>query len=62
MNIRCLIISDEPSSQNVLKSFLHKFDYLDLLHICNNALEVLEFLKNNAVGVLFLGFKEKKMI
>jgi hypothetical protein len=43
MNIRCLIISDEPSSQNVLKSFLHKFDYLDLLHICNNALEVLEF-------------------
>jgi DNA-binding LytR/AlgR family response regulator len=54
MNIRCLIIDDEPSSQNVLKSFIHKIDYLDLLHICNNALEALEYLKNNAVDVLFL--------
>jgi two-component system response regulator LytT len=54
MNIRCLIIDDEPSSQNVLKSFIYKIDYLDLLHICNNALEALEYLKNNAVDVLFL--------
>ena len=30
MNIRCIIIDDEPSSQNVLKSFVHKIDYLQL--------------------------------
>ena len=29
MNIPCLIIDDEPSSQNLLKSFIHKPDYLE---------------------------------
>lgn len=54
MNIRCLIIDDEPSSQNVLKSFIHKIDYLELAQVCNNALEALEYLKSNAVDLLFL--------
>ncbi|UAM97729.1 response regulator transcription factor [Polaribacter litorisediminis] len=57
MNISCLIIDDEPSSQNVLKSFIHKIDYLELVHICNNALEALEaleYLKSNTVDLLFL--------
>jgi len=54
MTIRCLIIDDEPSSQNVLKSFINKIDYLDLVHVCNNAIEALEYLKNNTVDVLFL--------
>lgn len=54
MNISCLIIDDEPSSQNVLKSFINKIDYLDLLHVCNNAIEALAYLKNNTVDLLFL--------
>lgn len=54
MNIRCLIIDDEPSSQNVLKSFIQKIDYLEYVDVCNNALEALEFLKNNPIDLLFL--------
>lgn len=54
MNIKCIIIDDEPSSQNVLKSFINKIDYLDLLHVCNNATEALAYLKNNSVDLLFL--------
>lgn len=54
MNITCIIIDDEPSSQNVLKSFVNRIDYLDVLQVCNNALEALDFLKNNAVDLLFL--------
>jgi two-component system response regulator LytT len=54
MNIRCIIIDDEPSSQNVLKSFIHKIDYLELAQVCNNALEALKYLKSNAVDLLFL--------
>ena len=54
MNIKCIIIDDEPSSQNVLKSFVEKIDYLDVLQVCNNALEALDFLKNNTVDLLFL--------
>ena len=54
MNIKCIIIDDEPSSQNVLKSFIDKIDYLEVLQICNNALEALDFLKNNTVDLFFL--------
>jgi DNA-binding LytR/AlgR family response regulator len=54
MRIRCIIIDDEPSSQNVLKSFVNKIDYLDLKHVCNNALEALDYLKNNTIDLLFL--------
>ena len=54
MNITCIIIDDEPSSQNVLKSFIEKISYLDLVCVCNNALEALEYLKTNSVALLFL--------
>ena len=54
MNIKCIIVDDEPSSQNVLKSFIDKIDYLEVLQICNNALEALDFLKNNTVDLFFL--------
>lgn len=54
MKITCIIIDDEPSSQNVLKSFIGRIDYLELTNVCNDALEALDYLKNNAVDLLFL--------
>lgn len=54
MSINCIIIDDEPSSQNVLKSFISKIDYLELKSVCNNALEALDYLKNNPIDLLFL--------
>lgn len=54
MKLSCIIIDDEPSSQNVLKSFINKVDYLDLKHTCNDAIEAMEYLKNNAIKLLFL--------
>ena len=49
MKISCIIIDDEPSSQNVLKSFINKIDYLDLKHVCSDALEAFDYLKTNNV-------------
>ena len=54
MKISCIIIDDEPSSQNVMKSFINKIDYLDLKQVCNDALEALEYLKNTNIDLLFL--------
>ena len=54
MTIRCLIIDDEPSSQNVLKTFIDKIDYLELIEVSNNALEGLDFLKKEAIDLIFL--------
>lgn len=54
MHISCLIVDDEPSSQNVLKSFISKIDTLELKHICNNALEALEYMQQSPIDLLFL--------
>ena len=42
MNIKCMIIDDEPSSQKVLEVFIEKVSFLQVLSICDNATEALE--------------------
>ena len=55
MNIKCLIIDDEPASQEVLKIFIEKIDFLSLVNVCNNAVEALSELKYNPeIKLLFL--------
>lgn len=54
MPIKCIIIEDEPSSQNVLQQFVSRLDFLQLEGICNNALEAMDFLKTHPVDLLFL--------
>lgn len=54
MSLRCIIIDDEPSSQNVLKKFIQKIPFLSLQNVCNNAMEAIDFLENNEVDLLFL--------
>lgn len=55
MNLSCLIIDDEPSSQKVLNVFIKKVPSLQLEAISNNAAEALETLRNNTnIDLLFL--------
>lgn len=55
MNLNCIIIDDEPSSQKVLNVFIKKVSTLQLVATCNNATEALETLRNNiSIDLLFL--------
>ncbi|WP_430410566.1 LytR/AlgR family response regulator transcription factor [Kordia sp.] len=55
MNLNCLIIDDEPSSQKVLKVFIEKVPFLNLIAVCNNATDALETLqKHTNIDLLFL--------
>ncbi|PQJ21865.1 LytTR family DNA-binding domain-containing protein [Tenacibaculum sp. SG-28] len=54
MRIQCVIIDDEPSSQNVLLHFIDKVEFLQLKGICNDGVEALKLLNNTAVDLLFL--------
>ncbi len=55
MNLNCIIIDDEPSSQKVLNVFIKKVPSLQLVATCNNATEALETLRNNtSIDLLFL--------
>ena len=52
--INCIIIDDEPSSQNVLEQFVENIDYLVLKKVCNHAVEAKKVLEEEKIDLLFL--------
>lgn len=54
MKVKCLIIDDEPLAVNVIKNYLQQIEDLELVNTFNNAIDGLNFLKNNTVDVIFL--------
>lgn len=54
MNLRCMIVDDEPNAVNLLEVLIGQSTSWQLLARCYNALEAIAFLKENAVDILFL--------
>ena len=54
MHINCLIVDDEPLSQDVLKDFVDACPELKLSGICGNALEAGNTIKQEEIDLLFL--------
>lgn len=54
MNIRCLIIDDEPLAQRVLEKYAEDIPSLEIVRKCNNALEAIEILHQEEIHLLFL--------
>ena len=52
--IRCIIVEDEVLAQQVLQSHLQKLKRLELVAICNNALEAKDVLNKQDVDLMFL--------
>jgi two-component system LytT family response regulator len=54
MLINCIIVEDEPLALEKVKDFVSKVPYLALMASFNTGLEVIGFLKENAVDLIFL--------
>jgi two-component system LytT family response regulator len=54
MNLRCLIVDDEPNAVSLLEMFIHENTSWDLVGKCYDAPEALSFLKTHAVDLIFL--------
>lgn len=52
--INCIAIDDEPLALEVLKKYISKVPELKLLHTFSDAIEAMEYLKNNIISLLFL--------
>jgi len=62
MKLNCLIIDDEPSSQSILKIFCDDVEFLNVVSICNNALEAMSILNSkNNIDLLFLDINMPKL-
>ena len=54
MNLRCMIVDDEPNAVNLLEVLIGQTTPWQLVARCYNALEAITFLKDNAVDLIFL--------
>ena len=61
MHLNCLIVDDEPLSQDVIIDFVKASPELNLAGVCKNALEAGEVLKNQKIDLLFLDINMPKL-
>ncbi|MFT5384780.1 MAG: DNA-binding LytR/AlgR family response regulator [Saprospiraceae bacterium] len=61
MNIRCMIIDDEPLSVRVIEKYLANLPHLDLVASCKHAFEAMEVLRNKEVDLIFLDINLPKL-
>jgi len=52
--ITCVIVDDEPMALNLVESYVEKTPFLALKKKCSSAIEAMEFIKTEAVDMLFL--------
>jgi len=54
MNLKCVIIDDEPLAIDLLKSYVLKTPFLELAGTFDNALSAINTIKDNQIDILFL--------
>jgi len=54
MNIKCVIVDDEPLAVEILEAYIEKVSYLQLVASFNNGIDALQYLKSNNVDLLLL--------
>ena len=54
MNLRCVIVDDEPNAVNLLEVLIGQTTGWQLLEKCMNGLDAISFLKKNNVDLVFL--------
>lgn len=61
MNIRCLIIDDEPLAVRLVAAYCARVPQLEVVATCNNAIEALSILTHTRIDLLFLDIKMPRM-
>lgn len=61
MKINCIAIDDEPLALNKIREYIKRIGYLNLLNCFDNALDAIEFLKENKVDLIFLDIQMEEL-
>jgi DNA-binding LytR/AlgR family response regulator len=54
VKLRCIITDDEPMARKGLQSYVEKLDFLELVAICEDAIQLSNVLKEQEVDLLFI--------
>ncbi|HLZ86841.1 MAG TPA: LytTR family DNA-binding domain-containing protein [Puia sp.] len=57
MNIRCLLVDDEPLAIQLLQKHLGQLPFFEVAGVCSNAVQALEVLNHQAIDLLFLDIR-----
>ncbi|WP_299247579.1 LytTR family DNA-binding domain-containing protein [uncultured Aquimarina sp.] len=52
--ISCIIVDDEPTARDIISDHLAKIDRIEIIAICNNALEAFNQINSQKVDLIFL--------
>jgi DNA-binding LytR/AlgR family response regulator len=61
MKINCIAIDDEPLALNKIREYIKRIGYLNLLSTFDNAIDALEFMKDNKVDLIFLDIQMEEL-
>ncbi|WP_299311713.1 LytTR family DNA-binding domain-containing protein [uncultured Aquimarina sp.] len=59
--LQCLIADDEPIARQIIENYIKEIPYLEVVSTCKNAFEVMTFLQENNVDLLFLDINMPKL-
>ena len=54
MKIKCVITDDEPFARKGLEGYVNRIDFLELVEVCEDAIQLNTALKSNDVDLIFL--------
>lgn len=60
-SLRCLIVDDEPSAQQILKDYIADAPQIEAVGCCSDAMEARAFLKDHTVDLIFLDVNMPKL-
>jgi len=61
MNTRCIIVDDEPLAIKLIKSHVSKFDFIDVVAECKNAIQAMDVLRKENIDLMFLDINMPKI-
>ncbi|MBE0650889.1 MAG: response regulator transcription factor [Bacteroidales bacterium] len=54
LKLRCIITDDEPMARKGLQGYIEKIDFLEMVAVCEDAIQLGNVLKEQAVDLIFL--------
>lgn len=59
--LKCIIVEDEPLAAEILAEYVNQTPFLELTHVCFDAIKALDVVRQNPVDVMFLDINLPKL-
>lgn len=61
MNTRCIIVDDEPLAIKLIRTHVSRFDFIEVVAECKNAIQAVDVLRKENIDLLFLDINMPKI-